>query len=360
MDGEPIGWGRRLRDAAIVASIGFVAALVLTEISVRVLGLAAEKHEPLAARAPLDPALRGLPELVTTRDLRRRNVRGVHYGVLHRTNSEGVRGPQYSREPAPGTYRIVIVGDSFAMGHHVDESDAYAAVLERSLNAQASDVRFEVINAGLSGLSIAGIERRVRLVALPYHPHLIVYGLMLNDIENPSYRANSPEERAAFRVEQLRFADSPLHVLRLVWPGWISLRSSIAPMPGSNEYALERGYFRTPRAWKPMVTRLERMAGWAADRGICFHVFIQEMEHQLEFWHPNRRIADRIEAAALGMGLTVSNSLWYFWGRNLNELRISSTDLHPNEEGHRLLARALEEGLRELPERCGFPLTAGP
>ena len=60
-------------------------------------------------------------------------MRGVHVGVLHRTNSAGVRGPEFSPRVPRGTFRIVLAGDSIAMGHGIEEDERYSAVLERIL-----------------------------------------------------------------------------------------------------------------------------------------------------------------------------------------------------------------------------------
>jgi len=346
---------RGLRDALVIVALCLALSLLLGEISVRILDLTPER--PAERPLPLhrDPSLRGLPVLTTIKELRQPNVRGVHYGVLHRTNSRGLRGPEYSPEPEPGTFRIVLVGDSIAMGHRVDEAETYAARLERSLNSQSDGVRFEVLNAALSGLSVSGVVRRLVRVGLPYRPNLVVYGYSLNDIYGRAYVRNTPEQRAAFRREYARFEDSPLHLMRLVWPGWISLRSAVRPMVGSHEYALERAYFDTPAAWMKVAIGLGQLAEISEENGICVDIFIQTILRQLNFLHPFRRVYDRVEAASKERGLEASQSFETFVGHDEDEVRFSPADMHPTSEGHRLFAIALEDALRRLPSRCGFP-----
>ncbi len=239
-----------VRNASMTALLILAATaigLLLAELGVRFSALAAEPVAASGARAPLDPALRGLP--ILKQKIRRPNVRGIHYGVLHRTNSRGVRGPEYAAEPAEGTFRIVLVGDSFAMGHRVDEAETYAALTEQSLNRGDADLHFEIINAGLSGLNINAVVGRLEAVGLPYLPDLIVYGFTPNDIYGPEYGPNTQAQRDAFASERARFDDSGLYLLRWVWPRWISLRSALDPLPGSHELALNRNYFENPAAW---------------------------------------------------------------------------------------------------------------
>lgn len=64
-----------------------------------------------------------------------------------RTNSLGLRGP----EPGAGAPRILVLGDSFAMGMGVEEHEAIPARLEAQLRAQGVDA--VVGNAGMWGTS---------------------------------------------------------------------------------------------------------------------------------------------------------------------------------------------------------------
>jgi hypothetical protein len=52
----------------------------------------------------------------------------------------------------------------------------------------------------------------------------------------------------------------------------------------------------------------------------------------------------------------VSQSFPAFRWQSASDLRISPLDDHPNDEGHRILAEVLFEGLKQLPPRCGLRL----
>lgn len=64
-------------------------------------------------------------------------------------NSHGFRGDEFDWVKPPATYRILVLGDSFAMNRAVDDHEVHTAVLQRRLNRRGdARFRFEVINAG--------------------------------------------------------------------------------------------------------------------------------------------------------------------------------------------------------------------
>lgn len=343
----------RLGGVGVLVASGIGVALATAELAAR--GVEWFRERPASVVGGLDPSRRGLPELVGF-EIAQPNVRGIHFGVLHRTNSHGVRGPEYTPQPEAGSFRIVVVGDSWVMGHRVEEESAYPARLQAMLAARIPEQRFEVINAGLSALNIGGVVERLKRIGLPYSPHLVVYGFTPNDIYGAGYLPNSEAERQAFRALMERHARSPSHLLRLVWPRWIALRSALRPLPGSYEFALRHNYLERPLAFAKIERGLAALAGLSVEHDVCVHVLIHPVIHQLDFLHPYRSIYQRVEEAARRHGLGVTQALPTFLGRRASELHFGRDDNHPNAEGHRLLAKALAGALAGLPERCGMPL----
>jgi hypothetical protein len=330
-------------------------ALVLgaAEIAARV--LYSEPGTPPAKA--LDPALEGLPRLDTVMDLGGRNVRGVHGSALFRTNSAGFRGPEYSLDPAPGNFRIVLIGDSFAMGWMTDEDATYAMRVEGMLNEASTRTHFEVLNLGLGGLNTRLAVNRLHRIGLPYQPDLIVYGFTVNDIESPKeFGTRGGRESDPLRAEWLRFADSSSRLLQIMWPRWVSVRYKILHQPGSYGDRLHRWYFEEPDKWQRVTTGLDRLAAIGEDRRICIEVLIHTKMVQFGFFHPFVPIYDRVEKAAAARGLFATQSYPAFRWQSSKKLRISSLDDHPNEAGHRILAEVLFEGLKQLPESCGLRL----
>ena len=69
--------------------------------------------------------------------------------VPFHVSSQGLRDKVYG-EKAEGTFRILCIGDSFTMGHGLEnEQDTFPKQLEALLNARSKGGRVEVINAGV-------------------------------------------------------------------------------------------------------------------------------------------------------------------------------------------------------------------
>lgn len=350
----------RVRNALLgcaTAMVSVALVLLLAEGAVRVAGaLAPEPHEP----EPLPPELEGLPTLDTIADLAQPNVRGLHGSALYRTNSAGMRGPEVAPTPPPGTFRIALAGDSYTMGWKIAEEETYAHRLQVLLDEAAlPDARFEVLNLGLGGLNAGQVMRRLRRVGLRYRPHLLVYGFTLNDIYSPDRQAGDDGERRRERLaEWLRFADSPSHLLRLLWPRWISLRNTLLLPEGTEEQRMLERY-ADPRYWRRVTGALDRLADMARRRDACAVVLVHADVSQLRFLHPFTDLYEQVGRAARERGLAVAQAFPYYRGHDANALRVSVIDGHPNARGHALLAEALFDALAGLPPRCGLPLRTG-
>lgn len=307
-----------------------------------------------------------LPVLRDILEIAKPNVRGIYQGVLHRTNSKGVRGPEYAEWPEADTFRILIAGDSVTMGWGVEEELAYPRVLQRLLEeSDESGSRYEVVNLGIAGVNARFSTNRIVRFGDIYHPHLVVYGFTLNDIEGPAYRKLPKQDRRALSQatwrRALRFNDSPSYLLRELWPRWIMvLEWDVFHPPEAERIAPQaaewrENYFENPEAWADFTAALDELAAEARSRGICGHVFIHTHLTELVPAHRNREIYERVAAAARARGLTVTESFPFVVGKDSESLWLNAYDVHPNADGHAILARALFEGLKALPAECWAP-----
>jgi lysophospholipase L1-like esterase len=307
-----------------------------------------------------DPSLHGgpdgedLPVVHGLRELARANQHSIHRNVYHRTNSRGLRGPERSPTPAPGTFRIAVTGDSTTMGSGVLEEDRYTDLIERRLGPG-----YEVLNVGLSGLNTDGVVGRLAQLSRHYRSHLFVYGFSLNDIEGPSYqsRAQGPlpaEFGNTYWAGVAALERSPSYFWRFLG-AWRLARNRGKVDPNAEVLT---NFLENPAAWAEFVAGLERYAALAESHGVCAHLLVHAHVGELDEGHPYLEVYDRVEAAALDRGLSVSQSYPYFarkYPGNEQALWVSLFDPHPNREGHALLAEALHDGLKQLPAECWEP-----
>lgn len=74
------------------------------------------------------------------------------YGGLVQTNAFGMRAPDYKETKEPGTFRILMLGDSTLWGgSYVDQKALYARILEDKLNQLAGGKAVQVLNMGVNG-----------------------------------------------------------------------------------------------------------------------------------------------------------------------------------------------------------------
>jgi hypothetical protein len=151
----------------------------------------------------LKPGLRGVP---------------VAGGGFLNSNSKGVRGlREHGDARAPGTTRIVVLGDSFTFGEDVGDDETYSHHLEQLLP------RTEVVNLGVHGYGHDQMLVYLREEGVRYRPDVVVLGFLTGDMER--------------NVLSFRDYAKPRFVLE---EGKLVLRGSPVPKPAETAAALKR------------------------------------------------------------------------------------------------------------------------
>lgn len=103
-------------------------------------------------------------------------------------NSKGLRDKEYPYRKEEGTFRILVLGDSFTEGFQVALEDTFCKVLEYELNRDGG--KFEVINAGFAGVGTDYELLFLRREGYKYSPDLVMIGFFGNDIYD-NYRSKT-------------------------------------------------------------------------------------------------------------------------------------------------------------------------
>jgi hypothetical protein len=100
-----------------------------------------------------------------------------------RINAQGFRDDNdYKYTKTPGTFRVLVLGDSHTAGFEVDQEATFPEVIERYL--QIRGVRAEVLNTGISGFGTAEQLAFLENEGVRYRPDVIVLGFFANDYED--------------------------------------------------------------------------------------------------------------------------------------------------------------------------------
>jgi len=179
-----------------------------------------------------------------------------------RTNSFGMRGPEYTLEKGIDTYRIILLGDSFAFGWGVEENESFASVLETNLNAVfKGHPKIEILNLAVPGYSTFQEVRLFMEKGLCFSPDAVLLYFVENDFGLP------------FFVQDIRDSSktgglfSALEFSRLTWN---------AAHPDAQEELVQM------QGWSPN-TMLNKLAEKTESMGIPFFFAMNPKKAQKKF-----------------------------------------------------------------------------
>ena len=130
------------------------------------------------------------------------NLQGYFLDAPLLTNSRGLRDYEYSYQKPENTFRIVGLGDSSLFGWGVLLEETSLKVLERTLNEQSSDMKFEVINFAAPGYNTAIEVEVFRQKCLRYDPDLVIMHFNTNDYDVPGFM-KAPQNYSTLRKSYL-------------------------------------------------------------------------------------------------------------------------------------------------------------
>jgi lysophospholipase L1-like esterase len=170
---------KSLAFGALVALLVALALLLTAELVLRATnvgsrGTQAELHELRLDR----------PWLFGLRPGFRGEIRETP-GIAYEINADGFRGRAVAPAPAPGTFRIVVLGASTTFGFGVNEGETWPARLERILNERGGP-RVEVLNLAVNGYNPYNEAALLADRGLAYQPDLVLVEFGVAAIMDPS------------------------------------------------------------------------------------------------------------------------------------------------------------------------------
>ena len=251
----------------------------------------------------------------------------------YRTNAHGLR--DRDRPPkAPGSTRVLVIGDSYTWGYAVAEEEAYPQVAEQLLRARGrADV--EVVNGGIPDYN-SRQERQLLEQLMPvYIPDHVFLAYVVNDAEPSTAMPNNPEEtyrhsRSWFLTEAAERLNRKVFRRRLLPSAKDNVGSSY--LDGFEEGSVK---------WRDSREAIRQMRDLCAAAGIRFTVLIlPDVTQQLDDRYAWRTINDAVARWGTELNIPVFDLLTLFRGENQQTLQVP-WDGHPNAEAHRRMAEFL-------------------
>lgn len=206
---------KRLRLCLIALTIllGLVVGLIAVEVTLRAL---LPRHFDSAWVLANEPG-----------EFRFRNA---HANVIVRINRYGMRGPESPLEPAQGTARILVIGDSTTWCEGVTWDDTYTQITQEILQEQAAEgTRYEVLNLSKPGAGLLAYRSYWDKAGRRFKPQIVAIGFFMgNDMFSVAHpyalnETKRPEKvpvraRAVKWVrEKVRWRLIALRMLHLQW-----------------------------------------------------------------------------------------------------------------------------------------------
>jgi lysophospholipase L1-like esterase len=333
-------WRSRIATLAL-AACGLLGALAAGEIAVRLY-----EGDPLLPLVPPEPYVDNAV-LYRTSPTRRYELRpGVdevvgRSPVRIRINQAGFRDDiDYPEEKPAGTFRVVVLGDSFTFAGKVALHETLVKVLEDRLRNADPERRYEVLNLAVPGYNSEQEAAALEELGLRYHPDLVVVAFVLNDglpagqLVPTRARLPEPVRRVLKRSYLVQFVYSREKQLRSEWrKGTFKGASEVRDLAPATA-----GYARVESA-------LLRMRDMAAGRGVALLVTVWPMIERLDAY-PFAPQHDLVAKTCARMDIPLLDLLSAFRGHDASSLWVAPSDHHPNADAQRLAADAVYEGLR--------------
>jgi lysophospholipase L1-like esterase len=116
----------------------------------------------------------------------RPNAHAFLMGVDVRINALGMRDREITKAKPPGTYRILVLGDSTTLGWGVPSDQLYPKILEQRLNANPPSqqwTNYEVLNTGIGNYNTSQEVASFKERWLELNPDMVWIAWYINDAE---------------------------------------------------------------------------------------------------------------------------------------------------------------------------------
>ena len=258
-----------------------------------------------------------------------------------RVNPQGYRDRHdFTRLPAAGVHRLSLLGDSFTLGHGIENADdRFGDILERRCESAAPRT-VEVYNFGKLGMTTQDHQALLEAFARQgYRTDVVVLVYTLNDIEDLT-----PQARAMYA--DLKAAAPRSFLLRETFlPNFLYLRWQVFSRPDVRNYFEWIGDAYRGPVWERQQQRFDEIRRQCDVLGCRLCVVLFPLVHHLDSPNP-LAAAHQAVADYWRQSDTPFLDLTDTFQDHANEsLVVSRIDAHPNERAQQLAADAMWEFL---------------
>lgn len=312
---------------------GILAFVAISLVTLAVLETLVRIADPLGI-SYYEEAKRYHLEKIADDDLvyrHRPGYRATYFGVDYEFNEIGLRDRPIGTK-APGEFRVLVLGDSVALGSGVETERTFVRLLEDRLSKRTGrPVR--TINAGVGSYNTVQEFAFLKLRGKELAPDLVLLVYVDNDMER-----NLPPFDPWSAVS-IRGKSPPEALERIAWMSWIyRVFAHIGRHGGAGAPAAPD---RASEGWRESMDHLGRISDLCGELDAPFATFLWRLRAS----PATDALWDGISGVAARKGFAVGDIAKAFEGVDPRSVMLSVVDVHANAEGQRLVAAMLDDFL---------------
>jgi len=327
-----------------------ILALLCTEITFRIW----DHYDPIFRPEYLKDSIKFVREEERVYSPYQPGSTGMTHGNPVRINNLGFRGRDVSLQKPPGTFRILVLGDSFTMGVGIAEEETFPLVLEGQLKKRYPDRDIEVVNLGISGVGTIGEANLLSRIGPLLDPDLVLVGFVQNDL----FRVDPPLRWQVPLPDSVKdFLISHSRIL-----AWVSDRYNVILLKYGFRLTDTRqtSYDRGSKDWADFVKANERIIEWTKARGIPVPIdglFLwspYQSPDKSDYIHSDPEVQDllskihQVGKTLDAMGIQTIDYVPYFQRHNRENFAVSKWEAHPNALSNQLFAEGFYDRIVAL------------
>ena len=269
-------------------------------------------------------------------------------GALHVEDKNGFRRSTPFPPKDPGTFRVMVVGDSLTFGLGIEQKDTFTALLN---NWMARDYRIEFLNLGVIRYQSEDVLRTIRTFLPKLQPNLVIYAVCQNDF--------APSGKGEYHDDYLYLFPIPGRVKRFL----IAHTRAGAFLNDEYDAALRKLHFRRDfyedvligfggyeKRFRQDVAEMNRTVTEAGLPPMVAMVVDQYPDHDSRGYQITQVAEDALKKG----GADVIPTENYYRRYNRQSLNVSNWEGHPNEVANYIWAAMIMDHLREQPELASY------
>jgi lysophospholipase L1-like esterase len=254
-------------------------------------------------------------------------------GVDFRTNSRGLRDREFAYDREPGTFRILMLGDSMTVGWGVRAEATFSKRIEAMY--REGGIAAEVINAGVGNYNTVQEIEYFLTEGHRYRPDLVVLNFYPNDAEPVPVSRPPPT--------LLRVCRSCV----LIAGALDTLARKYFDERDWAQYYLSLYSDGTGRGWLDARESIRKLVEYCKANDIRALIAILPDLHDVQHYRL-QLVSDLVQAAAAEFDIPFVDVLPHLQAYDSSALWVTAPDPHANALAHAVIAQALFDTIEEL------------